>query len=75
MMTMKLLAILYYVQLPVIQKVAAEDTVLSTVNAAGEAVTVPIPAGAGIGIHTPGLHYNRELYRLLSTTLRRLSEF
>ncbi|KAI0763709.1 cytochrome P450 [Irpex lacteus] len=44
--------------LPVIQKLAAEDTVLSTVNAAGETVTVPIPAGAGIGIHTPGLHYN-----------------
>lgn len=74
MMTLDLLAILY-VQLPVIQKLAAEDTVLSTVNAAGETVTVPIPAGAGIGIHTPGLHYNRELYRLLSTTLRWLSKF
>jgi hypothetical protein len=42
-----------------IPKVAAEDTTLSTKNNAGETVTVPIPAGTRIVIHTPGLHHNR----------------
>ncbi|KAI0093992.1 614/534 cytochrome P450, partial [Irpex rosettiformis] len=43
---------------PNIPKVATEDTMLSTVDAAGETVTVPVPAGTPIVLHTPGLHYN-----------------
>ncbi|KAI0341851.1 cytochrome P450 [Trametopsis cervina] len=41
-----------------IPKVAAEDTALTTVNVAGEIVTVPIPKGTPLTINTPGLHYN-----------------
>ena len=43
-----------------IAKVAATDTTLTTTNAAGERVTVPIPKGSGIALHVPGLHFNRE---------------
>ncbi|OBZ67844.1 hypothetical protein A0H81_12320 [Grifola frondosa] len=41
-----------------IPKSSAEDTTLVTSNAAGEKLTVPIPKGTYITIHTPGLHYN-----------------
>lgn len=43
-----------------IPKYAAEDTTLSTVNAAGEKVIVPVPQGSDIGIHVAALHYNSE---------------
>ncbi|OBZ67577.1 hypothetical protein A0H81_12404 [Grifola frondosa] len=36
----------------------AEDTTLVTSNAAGEKLTVPVPQGTYVTIHTPGLHYN-----------------
>ncbi|KZT05609.1 cytochrome P450 [Laetiporus sulphureus 93-53] len=41
-----------------IPKKSAEDTTLVTRNMAGEPRTVPCPAGMGLVIHTPGLHYN-----------------
>ncbi|KAJ3552928.1 hypothetical protein NM688_g3893 [Phlebia brevispora] len=41
-----------------VPKYAAEDTTLTTVNSAGEKVTVPIPAGSPISLHVAGLHYN-----------------
>ena len=44
---------------PTLQKFAAEDTTLSTINAAGETVTVPVKAETRITIHVVGLHYNR----------------
>ena len=52
------LSLLQVISIP---KYAAEDTTLVTKNAAGDNVVVPIPAGASIGIHVPGLHYNREI--------------
>ncbi|OBZ67576.1 hypothetical protein A0H81_12405 [Grifola frondosa] len=41
-----------------IPKSSAEDTTLVTSNAAGEKLTVPVPQGTYILLHTPGLHYN-----------------
>ncbi|GJE85499.1 cytochrome P450 [Phanerochaete sordida] len=41
-----------------IPKIAADDTVVQTTNAAGETVDVFIPKGADIVFDTPGLHYN-----------------
>ncbi|KAJ3552189.1 hypothetical protein NM688_g4282 [Phlebia brevispora] len=41
-----------------IPKYSAEDTTLVTKNAAGENVIVPVPQGASVTIHVPGLHYN-----------------
>ena len=42
-----------------IPKISAEDTVLVASNASGDKTTIPVPRGAYIAIHTPGLHYNR----------------
>ncbi|GLB37532.1 putative cytochrome P450 [Lyophyllum shimeji] len=41
-----------------IPKESAEDTSLATTDAQGNQVVVPIPKGADITIHVPGLHYN-----------------
>lgn len=43
-----------------IPKLSAEDTTLTTSNAAGEKLTIPVPKGTRLLIDTPGLHYNRE---------------
>ncbi|KAF9442073.1 cytochrome P450 [Macrolepiota fuliginosa MF-IS2] len=43
---------------PLIPKRSAEDTSLSTTNAQGETVIVPIPKGTDMSIDVPGLHYN-----------------
>ena len=43
-----------------IPKVCDEDTTLTTSNAAGEKLTIPVPKGTRIIIDSPGLHYNRE---------------
>ncbi|KAI0960322.1 hypothetical protein AcW1_004865 [Taiwanofungus camphoratus] len=42
----------------VIPKEAVEDTTLVTRNQADEPVSVPVPQGTILLIHTPGLHYN-----------------
>ncbi|KAH8101152.1 cytochrome P450 [Cristinia sonorae] len=47
-----------YPAAPIIPKLSAEDTTLTTTNNAGEKVTVPIPAGSIINLHLYGLHYN-----------------
>ena len=47
-------------QVNTIPKKCAEDTTLTTTNAAGEKVVIPVAKGSGITLHTPGLHYNRE---------------
>lgn len=44
-----------------IPKISAEDTTLSTTNAQGETLVVPVPKGSMIGINVPGIHYNRKL--------------
>ncbi|TCD70732.1 hypothetical protein EIP91_002108 [Steccherinum ochraceum] len=41
-----------------VPKVAAEDTILSTTNSAGETVVVPVPAGSGVNLHIIALHHN-----------------
>lgn len=43
-----------------IPKMSPEDTTLTTTNHAGEKVVFPVPKGASLIIHTPGLHYNRQ---------------
>jgi len=43
-----------------IPKCSDEDTTLVTRNENGECLSIPVPKGTGLGIHTPGLHYNRE---------------
>ena len=60
---MRLLMIL--LQVVTIPKYSAEDTVLVTTNASGEKLTVPVPRGTSIVLHTPGLHYNRSCLRSL----------
>lgn len=45
--------------LPGIPKISAEDTVLKTTNAAGETVSIPVPAGSDILLDVAGIHYNR----------------
>jgi cytochrome P450 len=47
-----------YPPVPIIPKMAAEDTMLVTANTAGDKVQVPIPRGTKVNISTPGLHYN-----------------
>jgi hypothetical protein len=47
-------------QSPNVPKTSAEDTVLTAHNAAGEARTVPVPAGTILYINIPALHYNRQ---------------
>ncbi|EJC99158.1 614/534 cytochrome P450 [Fomitiporia mediterranea MF3/22] len=46
-----------------IPKKSAEDTTLVTTNRAGEKIVVPVPKGAGITLHTPGLHYNPKYWK------------
>lgn len=43
-----------------VPKVASEDSVLYTLNAAGEKIPVPVPKGSDIMFHIPGLHHNRK---------------
>lgn len=38
---------------------SAEDTTLTTTNAAGEPVVVPVPKGTAVNLHSIALHYNR----------------
>lgn len=40
---------------------SAEDTTLTTTNAAGEPVVVPVPKGTAVNLHSIALHYNRAL--------------
>ena len=40
------------------------DTALTTQDADGNKVVVPVPQGTGIVLHVPGLHYNRTLSSL-----------
>ncbi|KAF9450841.1 cytochrome P450 [Macrolepiota fuliginosa MF-IS2] len=47
-----------YPPAPNVPKRAAEDTTLSTTNAQGETVTIPLPKGTNLMISLPGLHYN-----------------
>lgn len=42
-----------------IPKVSAEDTTLTTTNAAGEPVVVAIPKGTALSLYVIGMHYNR----------------
>jgi hypothetical protein len=42
-----------------IPKYSHEDTTFVTRNSKGESLTIPVPKGTRISIHTPGLHYNR----------------
>jgi hypothetical protein len=44
-----------------VPKYSAEDTTLTISNEAGETRTVPVPAGTGLLINVPALHYNRKL--------------
>ena len=53
-------------QVPVIPKIATEDTTLTVGNVGGGNTTFPVPSGTQIDIHVPGLHYNRTLNDLLS---------
>jgi hypothetical protein len=48
-------------QVPLIPKVAAEDTTLSVSNVDGGMTTFPVSSGTEIDIHVPGLHYNGTL--------------
>lgn len=43
-----------------VPKVSAEDTSFVTMNAAGEKVHVPVPAGTNLGLFIGDLHYNRK---------------
>ena len=47
-----------------VPKTTAEDTALTTQDADGNKVVVPVPQGTGIVLHVPGLHYNRTLSSL-----------
>ncbi|KAL5522930.1 hypothetical protein ACEPAF_1197 [Sanghuangporus sanghuang] len=46
-----------------IPKKSAEDTTLVTTNSAGEKIVVPVPKGASVTLHTPGLHYNPRYWK------------
>ncbi|KAI0279039.1 cytochrome P450 [Russula aff. rugulosa BPL654] len=45
-------------QVPLIPKIAAEDTTLTVGNVDGRMMTFPVPSGTEIDIHVPGLHFN-----------------
>lgn len=47
----------------IIPKMAADDTTLPTTTSSGEKLTVAIPKGSPINIHTPGLHYNPRYWK------------
>jgi len=51
-------------QAPNIPKVATQDTTLTVSNGDGGRTTFPVPSGAHIDIHVPGLHHNRTLSTL-----------
>jgi cytochrome P450 len=46
-----------------IPKMAAEDTSLTTRNAKGESVIIPVPKGTDITINTAALHYNPRYWK------------
>ncbi|KAI0763128.1 cytochrome P450 [Irpex lacteus] len=46
-----------------VPKVASEDSVLYTLNAAGEKIPVPVPKGSDIMFHIPGLHHNPRYWK------------
>ncbi|KAF5322602.1 hypothetical protein D9619_001346 [Psilocybe cf. subviscida] len=46
-----------------IPKISAEDTSITTQNAKGESVTIPVPKGIDITINTPALHYNPRYWK------------
>ncbi|THH06465.1 hypothetical protein EW145_g4070 [Phellinidium pouzarii] len=48
---------------PKIAKKSAEDTILVTTTTSGEKLVVPVPKGASISLHTPGLHYNPRYWK------------
>ncbi|KAF9524181.1 cytochrome P450 [Crepidotus variabilis] len=59
----RVLAVMYetlrlFPSVTTIPKSAAEDTQLTTVNAEGKRLTIPVPRGTHITIHTAGLHFN-----------------
>lgn len=45
-----------------IPKITVEDTSVTTQNAQGESVIIPVPKGTDITIDTAALHYNRKLF-------------
>ena len=53
-------------QVPLIPKIAAEDTSLTVSNVEGQMTTFPVPSGTQIDIHVPGLHHNRTLSGFVS---------
>jgi hypothetical protein len=53
-------------QVPLIPKIAAEDTTLTVGNVDGGMTTFPVPSGVQIDIHVAGLHYNRTLSGFVS---------
>ncbi|KAG2009542.1 614/534 cytochrome P450 [Coprinopsis cinerea AmutBmut pab1-1] len=46
-----------------IPKVAAEDTVLTTGNMAGETKKIPVPKGTRVSFDIPGIHYNSRYWK------------
>ncbi|KAI8996609.1 cytochrome P450 [Trametes punicea] len=42
----------------VVPKECAEDTAFTLTNTAGKTATIPVPAGSGIGICVPSMHFN-----------------
>ncbi|EAU86414.2 614/534 cytochrome P450 [Coprinopsis cinerea okayama7 len=46
-----------------IPKVAAEDTVLTTGNMAGETKKIPVPKGTRVSFDIPGIHYNPRYWK------------
>ncbi|EAU86415.2 614/534 cytochrome P450 [Coprinopsis cinerea okayama7 len=44
--------------IPIIPKVATEDTVLTAGNAAGETKKIPVPKGTRVTFDVPGIHYS-----------------
>ena len=53
-------------QVPLIPKIAAEDTTLTVGNVDGGMMTFPVPSGTEIDIHVAGLHFNRTLSGFVS---------
>jgi len=54
---------IYSPPVPVIPKVAAQDTSLTVSSVDGRETTFPVPSGTMIDIHVPGLHYNPRYWK------------
>lgn len=53
------------VQAVTVPKLSAEDTTLTTINAAGEKVTVPVPKGTQVNVFLIAMHFDRKPLTLL----------